>query len=111
VSAGWQTKLDLNDKSCSIDDDVSNALYPLYSTTKNEEDTTKHRPIINHSLTCATVESNNIANEVMQDTSVMNGISARISDGFQSDFYYLCPMTNTTSFSTIDQQKKVVPEI
>ncbi|UJR14810.1 hypothetical protein I4U23_001797 [Adineta vaga] len=44
------------------------------------------------------------SDDVRDEPSENDMTSSIITDGFQSDFYYLCPVTNTTTFSKNDPQ-------
>ena len=62
------------------------------------------REILNHSWTDDGTTANSIQDETNFDQYENESTSSIITDEFQSDFYYLCPVTNTTNFSKTDHK-------
>jgi hypothetical protein len=96
---------DLTSTSWSIPAGASNHLHstPLPSDSIDSSNLLL-REILNHSWTEHISSSNSIEQETGIEQLENDSTSSIITDEFQRDFYYLCPITKTTSFSKTDSK-------
>lgn len=74
----------------------------IRSTTTDHDDAILHE-ILHNTYSFSSLPSNAIEQQVHDDQyKTDDSASSIVSDEFQSDFYYLCPITNTTNFSKTD---------
>ena len=70
----------------------------------DDQSNTILKEILTYPWTNDISDSNTNAHETEHD-QIENGISSSVvSDEFQPDFYYLCPLKNTTSFLKTDEK-------
>ncbi|CAF1261920.1 unnamed protein product [Adineta steineri] len=93
----------LGSASWTIPKDTSD---PFQSTPNSYDNTNQSnsilREILNHSWTDHMPISSGLSDERNFEQYENDSTSSIITDEFQSDFYYLCPVTNTTNFSKTD---------
>jgi hypothetical protein len=84
----------------------------VYSSSPPSNSVDQSNSILSHSWTDHTSTSNNIQEKETSIDQFENDItSSVITDGFQRDFYYLCPLTNTTSFSKAEYKQELLHDV
>jgi hypothetical protein len=97
------TSTDLSSASWSTPNDTSTQVHPNVPPSNITDQTNSIlREILTHPWTIHSSPSDNIEQEVDINQYENDSTSSIITDGFQTDFYYLCPITNTISFSKTD---------
>ena len=96
---------DSNENSWSVPAGASNQLHstPLPSDSIDSSNFIL-RDILNHSWTEHLSSSNSSEQETGIEQFENDSTSSIITDEFQRDFYYLCPISKTTSFSKTDSK-------
>ena len=114
TSAEWSSSAAFNEFS-STPADVSAALQSTHvsstSSKLTEQSNAPFQQTANHSWSDAAGLSSSIQDERVVDPLETDSPSLVITNEFQSDFYYLCPLTDTTSFSKLDQHKQLVHDV
>lgn len=73
-----------------------------FSSDEIDDSTLILQEILRHSCTDDMPDSDSTQEQSNIDQYDNNPSSSIIADEFQPDFYYLCPVTNTTNFSKTD---------
>jgi hypothetical protein len=105
TSADSSSSTGVTSSSWAVPKDISNQVHPTpMSYDITDQSSSILREILNHSWPDHMTTSNGIQDDTNFDQSENDSTSSIITDGFQSDFYYLCPVTNTTNFSKTDHK-------